>query len=336
MAPSRSEDDAYHELRRHLDTIQELDRKVESKWTKWKWAGALAMASAGHIPVMAILENGTMLIDYIQAGRAIERIFREYPQLKKEFDKDAALDAIESMKRQFIVVGKPNRMPELGKRRHVRIKQHGPLFNADDGDGYSYNDLKADECYRSFVKGTNRVCEASDGWVHFWYEPDPIMKKADREKEFAKKKKKKLSPLGRRPVENRNKVAAGPSGRTGVSGVEEILTEFHPKVKLWIRARISTTELSVAATGARVQVARLARDIPGDKRKKLRERLKKDARKVIKAAFPVHGFAQHIYDEFYRRTIDSLKLRADGRANHCDPVTPSPAVAASLVTAPLT
>jgi hypothetical protein len=177
LASYRSESEAYSALMKHLDTLEQLQRKARSKQNKWRWAAyfAEALVSPHHLgagQVLLIIENADMMADMAKTEKVIERIFREYPQLKREYKSDAALVEIQSMKNKYIVAGDPRRMPELGKRRHVRVQQRGSLFEADEGDGYGHKNLTADECYRSFIKGTNRVSEARDGWVHFWYEPE--------------------------------------------------------------------------------------------------------------------------------------------------------------------
>jgi hypothetical protein len=171
MSPKRSQDDAYRELRRHLDTVKEIDEKVASKKQHLKWAGSLAFAAvSGHPAYLMIIGTSVMARDYQRAKDGIDKIFHEYPELEKSYSGGAALVEMESMKRQFLGKGKSKDMPKLGKRQHVRVRQHGERFDADDGDGYDYHDLTADECYRTFIQGTNRVCETGDGWVHFWRE----------------------------------------------------------------------------------------------------------------------------------------------------------------------
>lgn len=177
MASKRSESEAEEELREHLRTLKKLEKEVNSNKTKIKmvWNIAKGIASSHWDPgqVLWLVESATMITDGITAEKARDKIFREYPELKKNYHADTALAEIQSMRNRYLVVKKAKRIPELGERRHVRIKQNGSLFDVDEADDLPfYRGLTADECYRSFIKGTNRVSEASDGWVHFWYEPD--------------------------------------------------------------------------------------------------------------------------------------------------------------------
>lgn len=167
---------AENELIRHLDTIREIQRRFTADRRKWiayaVYKVGSTVVSHHFIPGLMVIDGITQATDYVQAQNAAKRILREYPELKKKYNKDAALAAIESTRTQFIVAEDPGRAP---RRRHVRIRQHGSLFDADDMvDGqvdWHYKNLTAEKCYTSFIKGTNRVSRTSDGYEHYWYDP---------------------------------------------------------------------------------------------------------------------------------------------------------------------
>jgi len=147
------------------DHIQERDSIKAGAKKSSKEKTALNILSLGHTAPLHAVLNQAQKWEIKQHDKAIDEIYRKYPQLRALFNSDAARDEMAKIK-----AVKPKHIPRV---HHTKLKVDGSKYevvdvNSDGSVDEGYGKKSPEVAWR-FIRGCNRRAD-SDGWTHYWKE----------------------------------------------------------------------------------------------------------------------------------------------------------------------